>query len=125
MTHTATVDIGADKEVFAGEDKTITFTVRDDADVVVNVSSWTFLWELRLTRHNPNVILQKTSSPPSGITFATDGTDGKVRVALTSSETKNLKAGTYFHGLARTNGGAFDVNGEGEFVLRKAAVHAP
>lgn len=119
---TVTVDIDSSSEVFAGEDKTITFTVRDDAGVAVNVSTWAFAWQLRLTRYNPTAILAKESG--NGIAFVTNGTDGQVRVTLTENDTRDLKAGTYYHGLARTNPGAFDVNAEGQFVLRKAAVHA-
>ena len=123
MTHTVTTDIGTTDEVFAGEDKTITFTVEDESHVAVNISSWTFSWELRLTRYSPTASLgPKTLG--SGLTFVTGGTDGKVRLSLTSAETKVLKAGTYYYGLARTNSGSWDVVKEGQLVLRKAAVHA-
>lgn len=123
MTHIVTTDIGTTDEVFAGEDKTITFTVQDDVHVAVNVSSWTFNFQLRLTRYNSTVLLSKTLG--SGIAFVTNGTDGKVRVTLAQNDTKSLKAGTYYYGLARTNSGSYDVVKEGQFVLRKAAVQAP
>jgi hypothetical protein len=118
MTHTVTQDIASTSEMFAGEDKVIEFTVKDSADVVVNITGWVFEFEVRLTPYNANIVLAKTGLTPS------DAPNGKVQVPLASNDTKNLKAGTYHYGLARTNSGAYDVVAEGEFVLRKAAVHA-
>lgn len=117
MTHTVTQDITADAEVFIGETKNIDFTVKDSADAIINITGWTFTFEVRLTPYTPTAVLSKTNLVP------TDAPGGKVRVALTGADTAGLRAGTYYYGIARTNVGAYDVVAQGVFVLRKAAVH--
>jgi hypothetical protein len=119
MTHTVTQDLGASRELFVGEDKVLQWTVSDSDDVVVDITGWTFEFEVRLRRYTPGTpVISKSSLTPS------DGPAGEVQVPLASADTVDLRAGTYYYGLARTNTGAYDVVAEGQFVLRKAAAHA-
>lgn len=118
---TVGVNFDADDEWFVGEDKVLRITIVDEAGSAVNISGWTFAWELRLRRYHPDVKLSKATG--SGVSIF-DAPTGKVDVTIAKDDTKNLKAGTYYHGLARTNAGAWDVVAEGRAVLRKAAVHA-
>ena len=115
---TVDVDIGHSAEVFAGEDKSLVFTVRDVNDVIQDITGWILEFEVRLTRYTPTTVLAKSGITPS------DPTNGKVTISLASNDTVGLKAGTYKYGLARTNPGAYDVTAEGDFVLRKAGSHA-
>jgi hypothetical protein len=113
---------------FVGEDKTFTFTIyvpgttqaQIDAGTAVaqNMTGWTLVWNVRLTRYaGGNPLLSKVPQllPQSGATL------GQCTVAVARSDTVAMKAGTYSHALARTNAGNYDVVSQGDAVLRKAA----
>jgi hypothetical protein len=114
-----TVDqpITEDKEVFVGEDKDLRWSIKDDAGGAKDISGWTFLFQLRLRRSSADLILGKAGSIEGSPAL------GIAKVLIASTDLDDVKPGTYFYGLARTNAGAWDVVAEGEFVLRKAAVH--
>lgn len=122
MTHTVDVEFLADAEWFVGEDKSLSILIKKPDDTPEDITGWTFAWELRLSRYHPAVLLSKSSA--SGITFSSPTAGGPVIVAIAKDDTKALKAGTYYHGLARTNASSWDVVAEGRAVLRKAGVHA-
>lgn len=119
---TVAVDFTYDDEWFVGEDKVLRIAVKDEAGAAVNIGGWTFAWEVRLSRYHPTIVLAKATG--SGITQFGPAADGVVDVAVDKADTLALRAGTYYHGLARTNAGSWDVVAEGKAVLRKAAVHA-
>jgi len=121
MAHTVDQPITYDDAWFAGEDKTFTFTIKKADESAQDITGWTLEWELRLSRYAATSLLSKTVG--SGITI-TNGPAGILTVALAQADTVSLKAGSYYHGLARTNGGSWDVNLEGQAILRKAAVRA-
>jgi len=120
MTHTVDQDVGADKEVFAGEDKTLVWSIKKADESAQDITGWTFLMEVRLTRYTAGLPVFTKAGTILGAPAL-----GQAQVVVLSTETKDLKAGTYYYGLARTNAGAFDVVAEGKFVLRKAAVRVP
>jgi hypothetical protein len=119
MAGTVTANIDTTAEVFCGEDKALTWTVTTDGVSVVDITGWTFLWEMRLTPYHATLVLTE----PANITGAPSA--GKVLVQFPSADTKVLKAGKYFYGLARSNAGAWDVIADGYIVFRKSGVHAP
>ena len=114
-------DVGREKEVYVGEPKVLRWLIEDDQarHSRWNISGWTFLFQVRLTRYSATVFLEK-----AGTAFG-PGADGVAQVSFDDDDTKTLVPGTYYYGLARSNVGNFDVVAEGKFVLRQAAVHAP
>ena len=119
MTATAFVDIGATAEMFAGEDKTFQFTVKDAAGNLVDIQApaYRYNFSLRLTPDAATDLKPVTNIVPNGTnTF---------QVVFASNDTKTFKAGTYWYGVARNNAGAFDVEAQGKFIIYRAAVHAP
>ncbi len=115
---TTAVPIGWDKELFVGADKTLTWVVKDENDVIVPVAGWTANFEIRLSRYSATIVLAKA------VVVVGDGTAGQLRVTLLSADTVSRKPGAYWYGLARTNAGAWDVKAEGQLILRQAAVRA-
>ncbi len=116
-------DILSTSEWFVGEDKAITITVRNAADQPVDISGWDIEWVLRKSRYHPTIVLTKAT--PTGITILAQSglTLGQFTVDIHRADTLNLRAGTYYHGAARTNSGVWDMLAEGKAVLRKAAAH--
>lgn len=119
---TVTQDITFDHELFVGEDKVLTFTVKDEAGNRVSISGWTLVWTVRKNRYAVGTPIMEMTTAGGGITLATQtgGTLGDFSVAIERTDTQNLKAGTYYHAAARTNAGNYDVVSEGALVLRKA-----
>jgi hypothetical protein len=115
---TVTVNITKADEWFVSEDKLLTFTVRNSAGAVVNITGWTLEYVLRLAPSHPTKKLTKTTG--TGITI-TDAVNGVLQVDVDSADTDHLRAGTYWHGLARTNAGAYDIVLDGTAVLRRSA----
>lgn len=115
---TAFVDIGATAEMFAGEDKTFRFTVKDAAGNLVDIQAGAYRYDfhLRLTPDASAILVPKLNIVPSG-TSTFD-------VQFVSNDTKLLKQGTYWYGVARNNAGAWDVQDSGKFLLYRSAVHA-
>ena len=106
MTSTGSIKavISADAALTPGEDRTLRFTVEDEAGVAVSsFASWTFGWYLLPRQDTPrthaDVLLTKTSG--SGITSAVPNVD----VALDPADTLLYKAGTRFYELWCTDTG--------------------
>lgn len=115
---TAFVDIGATAEMFAGEDKTFRFTVKDAAGNLVDIQTpaYRFDFHLRLSPDAPTILVPKLNIVPSG--------GSTFDVLFVSADTKTMKQGTYWYGVARNNAGAWDVEDSGKFLLYRSAVHA-
>lgn len=116
-------NITALDEWFIGEDKLFTFTVKDAAGLVVPIGGFTFEWTVRLARSHPTKKITKTSG--SGITII-DGPNGVLTVQVLRADTIGppvFRAGRYYHGLARTNAGFWDVELDGYADLLKSAVN--
>ena len=116
-------DILSTAEWFIGEDKVLTFTVRDAGGTAQDITGWTLGWVLRLTRYHPTVLLTKATGSGIALLTQSGGTLGQFTVTLARADTSALKAGTYYHAANRSNTGAYDVVAEGKAVLRKAAAH--
>ena len=115
-------DIGQSAAWFVGEDKVLTFTVRDQADAPVSIAGWTLEWVLRIGRYYP-LAASLTKATGSGITVLAQsgGTLGQFTVQIDRADTLAMKAGTYYHAARRTNAGNSDIVSQGAAVLRKAA----
>ena len=110
-------------EWYVGEDKVFTFTVRDVNGVVVNITGYTFEWTVRTGRSHPVKRITKTSG--AGIVI-TDAVNGVLTVTVARADTLGppiFRAGRYYHGLARTNSGVYDVEIDGYADLLKSAVN--
>lgn len=119
---TVHVNITAANEWYVGEDKQLSFTVRDEADNPVNISGWTMEYILRIAPSHPEKKLSKTTT--AGITLDPDQTGagkGKLYIDIDAGDTDHLRAGTYAHGLVRTNAGVNDIVIDGTAYLGRSA----
>jgi hypothetical protein len=96
--------------VFAGEDKSLRFTIYDSAGAVANITGWTLSWKLE-TQQGGSVQVTKSGT-------VTDGPNGIATVTLLAADTSALAGGTYFHHLDRTDSGFNGVLSAGTFVLQ-------
>jgi len=115
---TVVYNITAADEWYVGEDKTLTFTIKDSAGTVVNITGFTFEYVLRTGRSHPTKKLSKTTG--SGITI-TDAPNGVLVVAVARADTTGFHAGRYYQGLARTNSGVYDIEIDGYADLLRSA----
>jgi hypothetical protein len=126
--------IGYDQAWFVGEDKLLTVTCYIEGTTQAEVDAgtatpqdltgWTIAWALRKSRYATTIMLSKAMGAIV-ILAQTGSTLGQFTVAIARADTTTpteFKAGTYFHGAARINTGAYDVIAEGPAVLRKAAI---
>lgn len=91
-----------DFKTYAGDGAVPIFTVRDGAGVVIDISTVSQIqWTAQRTLASAAVV-SKTKTG-GGITFVTNGTDGKFQVALTSADTAAL-SGFYLHQAIVTDG---------------------
>lgn len=105
MTSTGSLkaNISSDANLTLGEDRTLRWVVYDvDGVAVPSFSGWTFGWYLlpaqSTSRTSADVLIAKTTG--SGVT-STAAPD--VDVAVDPADTIDLKAGTYFYELWRTD----------------------
>lgn len=118
---TTRVDITAEDEWFLGEDKTLTFTVRDAAGAAITIAGWTLEYVLRIAPTHPTKKLTKTTSAGIALGVQSGATLGQCYVTVASADTDHLRPGTYAHGLARTNSGAYDIVIDGTAYLGRSA----
>ena len=78
--------------MWSGDDKTITVTVYDNDDVVVDITGATITWELS-QNVDSTALISKTVG--SGITLS-DPTNGIFTIALDPADTASL-SGRYYH----------------------------
>lgn len=138
-----TRNITADDQVFFDTDRILSFTVYESTAtddevaagtaVPVDVSGWTFAWQLRKKVNSSTVTIGKTTASGISVTGTYDADPNvntqRVEVTLADTDTYdpssspvvNVKAGTYYHALKRTDAGAEDVLCDGTFVLQQAA----
>ncbi len=85
--------------MFRGEDKVLRVTL----DPVLDISTWTLAFTLRLMAQSTEALIEKTSA--SGITL-TDPTHGIFQVALADTDTASLAPGKYAYDCKRMDAGA-------------------
>ena len=78
--------------MWSGDDKTITVTVYDNDDVVVDITGATITWELSLNVDSAALISKTVGS---GITLS-DPTNGVFTITLDPTDTDSL-SGRYYH----------------------------
>lgn len=141
MTSLVDSPISYDMGVFAGQDTVLDFVIyvrgttqaQVDADQITpnaaireDLTGWTLAWKMRLGRSHPLAILEKDSSGGGGITVDPDqvaaATKGVAHVSIDRTDLEDHVGGTYFHGLARTNTGDYDVVADGSIRIRRATV---
>jgi len=84
-----------DFTTYAGDAALPIFTVKDGNGAVINISTVTQIsWSAQ--RDLPSAPVLSKTKTGGGITFVTDGTDGKFQVSLTAAETAAL-TGFYLH----------------------------
>lgn len=113
-------DITIDDNLYAGEDKTLAFTIyQADGTTAQNITGWTlsYRWKRSLDDPDADAVLTKTTS--SGITLVTPAS-GQCTVAIADTDTDAVAAGPYYHELKRTDDGSETVLTTGSVYLRQA-----
>lgn len=86
-----------DFKTYAGDAAVPVFTVEDAAGAPLDISQATQIsWTARRTADAAPTLNKTKTGGPGGITFVTDGTDGKFQVALAAADTAAL-TGYYLH----------------------------
>lgn len=92
-----------DFTVYAGDAASVVFTVKDDAGAAIDISSSSQIdWNARRDLESA-IVIEKTKTG-GGISFVTDGTDGKFKLFLTKTDTAAL-SGFYLHEAIVTDAG--------------------
>jgi hypothetical protein len=108
-----------DDEVFSEEGKVITVTIVGNPDL----TGRTYKADFRIARSHPDVVLSYASG--TGIDLLSQAgppTKGQLTITIPPADALKLKNGTYYYGVARTDGGIFDVEAEGSYRVRRSAV---
>ena len=87
-------------EVYAGDDKEVTITVRDENSEILNLTGYTLNWVM--SDEDEDAILTKTLS--DGLSVATPS-NGQVLLTLVPADTEDLEPGIYHHELEITSSG--------------------
>ncbi len=108
-----------------GEDRVFQFVVKDDNGVAVNITGWTFKWELRTLDTDAVAKLTKTTANAGCVIV--DAVNGKMEVRIAKADTDPsggtpLVTGQYRHALSRTDAGVWDVLAIGSATLSTAPV---
>ena len=113
-------DITLDDNLYAGEDKTLNFTIyQADGTTAQNITGWSlsYRWKKSLDDADSDAVLTKTTS--SGITL-TVAASGQCAVAIADTDTDAVPAGPYYHELKRTDSGSETILTTGSVYLRQA-----
>lgn len=84
-----------DFTIYAGDAAVPIFTVKDDSGAVIDISTVDEIEWVAQRDPASSAVIRKTKTG-GGITFVTDGTDGKFQVSLTAADTSALTA-YYLH----------------------------
>jgi hypothetical protein len=88
---------------YAGDDAEPIFTVTDGAGAAIDLSSVSDIEWIAYKDKSLAAALTKKKSISSGITFPNAGTDGKIQVNISRTDTAALD-GWYFHSVLITDG---------------------
>jgi hypothetical protein len=94
----ANVDFPASAGYFTGEDKKFIFTIRDENNVIMDVSAWTVRFKVSQTLSG-NALFTINAT-------ILDGPLGQVQVIVPAANTDGLTPGEYYYALRRTDAGA-------------------
>jgi hypothetical protein len=112
--------IAASDEWYAGEDKSLVFTIyQSNGTTAQDLTGWTLSWTLKRFASDLDVAAILTKTTVSGITLTTPGS-GVATVAVADTDTDPIVPGLYHHELKRTNAGNETVLSYGTAVLRQA-----
>lgn len=108
-------------EIFSGDTKRLTYTVKDSAGVVIDISGGAFRWALSRLKPDETTPVPVgdalfTKSVGSGITI-TDGPNGELRVDLAPADTEDL-TGSHYHELEMILGGSTSTVAYGQMDIR-------
>lgn len=91
-------------EMYRGDDHTLWIEIKDDNDVAVDVTGWSFKSTMKLSTELPDESAPvKVDIPPVADANASIGV---ITITLPKEQTKNLLATTYLFDLQAENNGA-------------------
>lgn len=113
-------DITAADKWYAGEDKTLRFTIyTDDTEATCeDVSGFTLSWKLT-TKPGATALLTKTGTVSGTFNATPASNTQRVTVSIADTDTDALTATTYYHELKRTDAGNEAVLAQGRATLLK------
>jgi hypothetical protein len=94
----ANVDFLASAGYFAGEDKTIFFTIKDESAVLMNITGWTIRFKLSQTLSG-NALFTING-------VIVDAPNGVVKIDVPAANTEALTPGDYYYVVRRTDSGS-------------------
>lgn len=102
-------NIGRNEGWFLGEDRTLRFTVLDDANQPVNITGWAILFAFQ-DKEGGATLFSRTPD-------MVDANGGVCDVQIDPTDTEDLFPGTYFYILERMDPGNVSVLAYGAIVL--------
>lgn len=97
---------------FAGEDKSLKFTITNEAGAIQNITGWTIAWRLTRLPEDSTPLLTK---PPA----TRDDANGIVTISVPATDTSTLSSGNYHHTLVRTDSSNIAVLSFGRVILHE------
>lgn len=93
----------ADFTMFKGDTKVLEVTVKDQDDVVVDISGTSIKWQLAKKSKDVAALISKSTSG-GGVTIV-DGPAGRFNVLIAPADTESLKAAACYHEAEVDDGG--------------------
>lgn len=117
------IGIQNDFAMHSGDNRLLVVTVKDENDVLIDITAAAFTWALsKADPNNPPIPAPKgaavvTKTVGSGITI-TDGPNGVLEVQILPADTETID-GAYYHELQMTLGGAVSTVAFGNVTIYK------
>ena len=97
--------------IYRGEEIVLNFTMAPNA----NIAGWTLLFTVAKTANSPTKLITQAA------TITNPSTDGKFSVSLDADQSKDIKPGTYYFDVWRTDAEQERVLALGPFVIAAVA----
>lgn len=93
-----------DFDLYQGDDKQVTFTVRDEAGAILDLTGYSAVWVMynKLNRAATPILSKDTGG--AALAILLPATQGKVRLTLEPSDSATVEPGEYPHELEITSG---------------------
>lgn len=116
-----TQNIGGDGVLFVGEDKTFRYENLDGAELPVDMTGWSVLWDLRKSDNSRDPAILSKTLTISGVFNAVRASNlQRGFFTLTDTEMNTVKARTYRYSYKRMDDGSETVLARGDFAPEKA-----
>lgn len=109
----------ADFSMYQGDTKILEVTVKDEAGVVVDITSATIRWQLARNAKTTTLLIEKETG--DGITII-DGPAGRFDVAIDPDDTVGLKAASYYHEAEVNDAGVISTVLTGKATIKQALI---